>query len=91
MRLVEHRDIAIILSTKYVYFKECPSGHTRSTRRHIPEDGILHSHRRENLKSYMFILNIYNKTQYTYLLGLTIRSSMQGIPTKPSKLPTQSC
>jgi hypothetical protein len=24
---------------------------TRSTRRHIPEDGILHSHRRENLKS----------------------------------------
>jgi hypothetical protein len=26
--------------------------YTRSTRRHIPEDGILHSHRRENLKSY---------------------------------------
>jgi hypothetical protein len=25
---------------------------TRSTRRHIPEDGILHSHRRENLKYY---------------------------------------
>jgi hypothetical protein len=24
---------------------------TRSTRRHIPEDGILHSHRSENLKS----------------------------------------
>jgi hypothetical protein len=24
----------------------------RSTRRHIPEDGILHSHRRENIKSY---------------------------------------
>jgi hypothetical protein len=23
-----------------------------STRRHIPEDGFLHSHRRENLKSY---------------------------------------
>jgi hypothetical protein len=29
------------------------SVHTRSTRRHIPEDGILHSHRRENLKSYI--------------------------------------
>jgi hypothetical protein len=28
------------------------SVHIRSTRRHIPEDGILHSHRRENLKSY---------------------------------------
>jgi hypothetical protein len=27
------------------------SVHTRSTRRHIPEDGILHSHRRDNLKS----------------------------------------
>jgi hypothetical protein len=27
------------------------SVHTRSTRRHIPENGILHSHRRENLKS----------------------------------------
>jgi hypothetical protein len=26
---------------------------TRSTWRHIPEDGILHSHRRENLKSYI--------------------------------------
>jgi hypothetical protein len=28
------------------------SVHTRSTRRHIPEDGILHSHRCENHKSY---------------------------------------
>jgi hypothetical protein len=26
------------------------SVHTRYTRRNIPEDGILHSHRRENLK-----------------------------------------
>jgi hypothetical protein len=26
---------------------------TKATRRNIPEDGILHSHRRENLKSYM--------------------------------------
>jgi hypothetical protein len=26
-----------------------------STRRHIPEDGILHSHRRENLKSYILM------------------------------------
>jgi hypothetical protein len=25
---------------------------TRTTRRYIPEIGILHSHRRENLKSY---------------------------------------
>jgi hypothetical protein len=26
---------------------------TRATRRHIPEAGILHIHRRENLKCYM--------------------------------------
>jgi hypothetical protein len=26
---------------------------TRATRRKIPEDDILHSHRRENLKSYI--------------------------------------
>jgi hypothetical protein len=26
---------------------------TKSTRHHTPEDGILHSHRRENLKSYI--------------------------------------
>jgi hypothetical protein len=27
---------------------------TRATRRNIPEDSILHSHRRENVKSYIF-------------------------------------
>jgi hypothetical protein len=26
---------------------------TRATRRNIPEDAILHSHRRENIKSYI--------------------------------------
>jgi hypothetical protein len=33
---------------------------TRVTRRIIPEDTILHSHRRENLKSYMEIFNFRN-------------------------------
>jgi hypothetical protein len=28
-----------------------------SNRRNIPEDGILHSHRRENLKSYISLTN----------------------------------
>jgi hypothetical protein len=28
---------------------------TRATRRNAPEDGILHSHRREDLKSYMMV------------------------------------
>jgi hypothetical protein len=27
------------------------SAHTKYTRRHIPEDGNLHNHRHENLKS----------------------------------------
>jgi hypothetical protein len=30
---------------------------TRVTRRNIPEDAILHSHRRENLKSYTLLLH----------------------------------
>jgi hypothetical protein len=29
---------------------------TRAIRRKIPEDGILHSHRRENLKSYIALI-----------------------------------
>jgi hypothetical protein len=29
---------------------------TRATRRNIPEDAILHSHRLENLKSYIFFV-----------------------------------
>jgi hypothetical protein len=37
------------------------SVHTRSTRLHIPEDGIPQSHRRENLKSY------FMKKAYTSL------------------------
>jgi hypothetical protein len=28
------------------------SAHTRATRRNVPEDAILHSHRRENLRFY---------------------------------------
>jgi hypothetical protein len=30
---------------------------TRTTRHHISEDGILYSHRRENLKSYNILRN----------------------------------
>jgi Mg/Co/Ni transporter MgtE len=41
---------------------------TRATRRNNPEDTILHSHRRENLKSYITnILRAFN-TYVVYLL-----------------------
>jgi hypothetical protein len=44
---------------------------TRATRRNIPEDTILHSHRRENLKSY--ILTTYTfQTFYTGLLSIVV-------------------
>jgi hypothetical protein len=35
---------------------------TRATRRNIPEDTILHSHRRENLKSYTYKKCFYCQT-----------------------------
>jgi hypothetical protein len=52
-----------------------PSVLTRAARRHIPEDTIRHSHRRENLKSYdlrivhfsfLFIKNISNSSMQIY-------------------------
>jgi hypothetical protein len=36
---------------------------TGPTRRHIPEDGILHSHRRENLKSNIRVYDVLNANQ----------------------------
>jgi hypothetical protein len=39
---------------------------TRATRRNIPEDAILHSHHRENLKSYMICI----VTHYSHTLVL---------------------
>jgi hypothetical protein len=45
------------------------SVHTRATRRIIPEDGIIHSHRRENLKSYIRILCL------THLMSSIVHTS----------------
>jgi hypothetical protein len=41
---------------------------TRATRRNIPQDTILHSHRRENLKSYMYT-TVCTKQQNELVLG----------------------
>jgi hypothetical protein len=40
------------------------SVHTRSTRRHIPEESILHSHCRENLKSYDLRSDAFRRPHY---------------------------
>jgi hypothetical protein len=47
------------LNMKTIYSSET-SVHTISTRRHIPEDGFLHSHRRENLESYILSIDHRN-------------------------------
>jgi hypothetical protein len=50
--------IAVIL------MKEAPrSSETRATRRNIPEDTFLHSHRRENLKSYYKLRGFYSGSE----------------------------
>jgi hypothetical protein len=43
---------------------------TRATRRNIPEDAILHSHRRENLKSYK--PTVCSISRWTYSTGREI-------------------
>jgi hypothetical protein len=42
---------------------------TRATRRNIAEDTILHSHRRENLKSYVLLTNSEHIEPYEHLLS----------------------
>jgi hypothetical protein len=37
---------------------------TRTTRRNIPEDTILHSHRRENLKSYNLTIDLLQQIEF---------------------------
>jgi hypothetical protein len=41
---------------------------TRATRHNIPEDTILHSHRRENLKSYRCHCSLFDELQCRYII-----------------------
>jgi hypothetical protein len=63
----------------------------RSTRRHIQEDGILHSHRREDLKSY---ISLNFALTYEFSCGLVIfiwrlfpSTNVRG----PWELPNEQC
>jgi hypothetical protein len=47
---------------------------TRATRRNIPEDDILHSYRRENLKSY--IENVIVRLQFVRFCFITLKTKI---------------
>jgi hypothetical protein len=50
---------------------------TRTTLRNIPEDGILHSHRRENPKSYTrVVLHYYYYYYYYYYFAIMSSASL---------------
>jgi hypothetical protein len=49
---------------------------TRATRRNIPEDTILHSHRRENLKSYDMETFLSNAYKFAPLTTCTLSNDM---------------
>jgi hypothetical protein len=59
------------------------SVHTRSTRRYIPEDGILHSHRSENLRSYIDVLAYGKAKDVDYFLRNS-QSKLQWIISRTS-------
>jgi hypothetical protein len=48
---------------------------TRATRRSILEDDILHSHRRENLKSYKFVFVFFFVSSYFHCAIISLLSS----------------
>jgi hypothetical protein len=50
--VVPNSPVFLTLVMEAIHFSES-SVLARATRRYNPEDGILHSHRRENLKSYI--------------------------------------
>jgi hypothetical protein len=65
------------------------SVHARSTRRHIPEDCILHNHRRENLKSYKML--VFERSETTLYMERQLWSFLVYLWSwNPTELPTLS-
>jgi hypothetical protein len=56
---------------------------TRATRRNNPEDTILHSHRRENLKSYI--------VRFIELLKLVSMGLVENLDFKPKRKKEKCC
>jgi hypothetical protein len=57
--------VTLMMKTIHSYETSVP---TRAIRRNIPADGILHSHRRENLRSYKTLSSVGNKIRLVSLI-----------------------
>jgi hypothetical protein len=62
---------------------------TRVTRRNIPEDAVLHSHRRENLRSYN--LNSNNITEVHTLCPMSVSSLYTFLTGEGEVVPVLNC
>jgi hypothetical protein len=61
VKVLTSSSIIVTLTMEAIRFSET-SVLTRGTRRNIPEDGILHSHCRENLISHENVVHFVNTT-----------------------------
>jgi hypothetical protein len=60
---------------------------TRATRHNIPEDAILHSHRRENLKSYTIQFYFYLSPLPFLMVNSKARLKSNSIKASPCVIP----
>jgi hypothetical protein len=58
---------------------------TRSTRRHIPDNGILHSHRLENLKLYVCLTHLFSRSMIS-IHSSWGRKELRTVPTQMAGL-----